>query len=324
MKFIDMLRKLGIFRSGAVSGTYKSAADRPIELQMEGVYDAKKDLIGVGDNPKPQSTQARKAPRKSLAIVIVSVSAAALMLLLSLTSTVGWLIALVWIGWVVIVWLHWRGKVTWILRWWLIFWIVVVVSFVTILVTQTDTESNGATGTQNTQNTQNTSNSSDSNNVSTSSSGKEIHDCAFTAQSGPVVPSGYSAKVFSSTYKDVAVGEARPETSTSVYYLKDFDVAANKMPKDTVYFYVTGANGQAIPGVRSVIEVCNQKTNKSTDIAKLSDIVMTPTSSNTHGVESYLSAVSVPDGPGAYRVDGLISVNDGQWQLVARKVIEFK
>lgn len=48
-KFLDILRKLGIFRSGAVSGTYTNAVNRPSELQMEGVYDAKKDLVNKND-----------------------------------------------------------------------------------------------------------------------------------------------------------------------------------------------------------------------------------------------------------------------------------
>lgn len=50
MGFMDTLRKMGIFRSGAVSGTYKNAKERPTELQMEGVFDAKKDLINKSDN----------------------------------------------------------------------------------------------------------------------------------------------------------------------------------------------------------------------------------------------------------------------------------
>ncbi len=45
MGFMDMLRKLGIYRSGAVSGTYTNAAERPTELQMDGVLDADKDLV---------------------------------------------------------------------------------------------------------------------------------------------------------------------------------------------------------------------------------------------------------------------------------------
>lgn len=52
MGFIDSLRKLGIFRSGSVSGTYKNATERPTELQMDGVFDAKKDLINETEEEK--------------------------------------------------------------------------------------------------------------------------------------------------------------------------------------------------------------------------------------------------------------------------------
>ncbi len=44
-KFIDILRKLGILRFGKTAAVYTNAKDRPIEFQMDGVYDSKKDLI---------------------------------------------------------------------------------------------------------------------------------------------------------------------------------------------------------------------------------------------------------------------------------------
>lgn len=55
MSFVDILRKLGIFRSGATAGTYKSGTERPTEIMMDDVYDAKKDLIN-GDE-QPSSTE---------------------------------------------------------------------------------------------------------------------------------------------------------------------------------------------------------------------------------------------------------------------------
>ncbi len=51
MSLLDVLRKLGILRMGAVSGTYHNAKERPIELQMEGVYNAKKDLVNPPADP---------------------------------------------------------------------------------------------------------------------------------------------------------------------------------------------------------------------------------------------------------------------------------
>lgn len=57
MKLIDILRKLGILRFGAEGAVYTNAAERPTSLQMDGVFDSKKDLVaredlGLG---KPQS-----------------------------------------------------------------------------------------------------------------------------------------------------------------------------------------------------------------------------------------------------------------------------
>lgn len=48
MKILDILRKLGIYRSGSFSGTY-TAKDRPVEMLMDDVYDAKKDLTTKED-----------------------------------------------------------------------------------------------------------------------------------------------------------------------------------------------------------------------------------------------------------------------------------
>lgn len=52
MCFKNAFRKLGIFRSGKKRATYTNARERPIELQEEGVFDAKKDLITKEDFKK--------------------------------------------------------------------------------------------------------------------------------------------------------------------------------------------------------------------------------------------------------------------------------
>ena len=49
MKIVDVLRKLGIWRYGAKTGTYTSMKDRPAEFYMEGVFNAEKDLINQED-----------------------------------------------------------------------------------------------------------------------------------------------------------------------------------------------------------------------------------------------------------------------------------
>ena len=54
MKFMSLLRKLGIYRSGSVKSTYKNGKDRPIELQEDGVFNSKKDLI------KPKKNKGKK------------------------------------------------------------------------------------------------------------------------------------------------------------------------------------------------------------------------------------------------------------------------
>lgn len=57
MKLLDILRKLGILRFGAEGVVYTNAAERPTSLQMDGVFDSKKDLVTREDlgRGKPQS-----------------------------------------------------------------------------------------------------------------------------------------------------------------------------------------------------------------------------------------------------------------------------
>ncbi len=52
MKLLDLLRKLGILRFGAETGTYTNAADRAASLQMDGVFDSRKDLVTREDAPR--------------------------------------------------------------------------------------------------------------------------------------------------------------------------------------------------------------------------------------------------------------------------------
>jgi hypothetical protein len=58
MTLLDILRKLGIVRFGGEAGVYTNAAERPTSLQMDGVFDSRKDLVS-SDDLKPSS------PRRS-------------------------------------------------------------------------------------------------------------------------------------------------------------------------------------------------------------------------------------------------------------------
>ncbi len=49
---LKWLRKLGIYRSGSTSAVYRNAVERPTEFMMEGVFDAKKDLVTKADFQK--------------------------------------------------------------------------------------------------------------------------------------------------------------------------------------------------------------------------------------------------------------------------------
>ena len=55
MKFIDLLRRLGILRFGAEGGVYRNATERPASFQMDDVFDSNKDVIDLDRRDKQGS-----------------------------------------------------------------------------------------------------------------------------------------------------------------------------------------------------------------------------------------------------------------------------
>ena len=110
-KFIDLLRKLGIFRSGSVSGTYTNAINRPTEFQMEGVYDAKKDLVNKDDIVKAKAVIAKSSKGGLMAKLLLLVA-----IIFGLFFTLGifsggftvWAIVLIAL-WLFVIWKFWRA-----------------------------------------------------------------------------------------------------------------------------------------------------------------------------------------------------------------------
>ncbi len=72
MKLLDWLRRLGIFRFGAEASVYHNARERPASLQMEGVFDSKKDVIDLEERkagqPTPSKTSGNDDARGSVEI----------------------------------------------------------------------------------------------------------------------------------------------------------------------------------------------------------------------------------------------------------------
>ena len=63
MKLIDWLRRLGILRFGAEGGVYRNAKDRPMSLQMDGVFNSKKDVIDLNRKVEPDTPPAADKPK---------------------------------------------------------------------------------------------------------------------------------------------------------------------------------------------------------------------------------------------------------------------
>lgn len=59
---LKWLRKLGVYRSGATAAVYYNVIERPIELQVDGVFDASKDLVTKQDFQKSPPLFPQKKP----------------------------------------------------------------------------------------------------------------------------------------------------------------------------------------------------------------------------------------------------------------------
>lgn len=70
MKLLDWLRRLGIFRFGAEAAVYRNAKERPMSLQMDSVFDSKKDVIDL-DEIKA-SPSASKKPLATELVMLAS------------------------------------------------------------------------------------------------------------------------------------------------------------------------------------------------------------------------------------------------------------
>jgi hypothetical protein len=64
VKLIDWLRRLGILRFGAEAGVYRNAKDRPASLQMDGVFNSKKDVFDLNKKAEAKESSAADSPKR--------------------------------------------------------------------------------------------------------------------------------------------------------------------------------------------------------------------------------------------------------------------
>jgi hypothetical protein len=313
MKLHEALKKTGVLKAGTTKAVYKNAAERPTEFQD--------DTVLAHTTAAPASDRTNQKFNKNLIYGSIFYATVIFLLLLSIEVEV-W-VHLLWVGWLVFIYLVSVRKIT--LSMTVVWWLMIFHMFLSFIVI-------GSLDTSNTTTPSTATNISESNRAPTTAeqqpattspqSGKEVYACLYDENSSIVVPSGYVARVYSSPYIDNTYGEPRQITPTSEFFLTDF--TAEKELKETVYFDVYGSNNQFIPGVKIFIEVCNRKTNKATAVSELTGAYSSPTTDNTRGTELHMTFIDVPDDPGEYRVDGIMTLNDGEWMLVGRKNIQFK
>lgn len=62
MKLLDWLHRLGIFRFGAEASVYHNARERPASLQMDDVFNSKKDAFDL-DERRTRELESKKSRR---------------------------------------------------------------------------------------------------------------------------------------------------------------------------------------------------------------------------------------------------------------------
>ncbi len=134
MSLKDKLKKANIIRVGAVSSTYKNAKDRPMSLQ-DDMFIGKDNPI---ENDLPKTDKTPKKPSKNLLIVCAVLTF--IFIYLALTTTIAWLLILIWIAVLLYFWLLYTGKVVFVLNISITMLLVIVsfLSFFLILLTQSD------------------------------------------------------------------------------------------------------------------------------------------------------------------------------------------
>ena len=90
MKFLDVLRKLGILRYGTKAATYTGMQDRPAEFFMEGVFNAEKDLINQADVNNAMAAVKSLEGRKIMFWAVLPLGAFALLMFVAASGLTVW------------------------------------------------------------------------------------------------------------------------------------------------------------------------------------------------------------------------------------------
>jgi hypothetical protein len=104
MKFLDVLRKLGIWRYGTKAATYTSMRDKPAELFMDGVFNADKDLVNRQDLKNAAAAVKSLEGRKIMFWAVLPLGAFALLMFVAGSGLTVWfcVAALLWVGFVAV------------------------------------------------------------------------------------------------------------------------------------------------------------------------------------------------------------------------------
>ncbi len=104
MKFLDVLRKLGILRYGTKAATYTSMRDKPAELFMDDVFNAEKDLVNKEDVKKAAAAVKSLEGRKIMLWAVLPLCVFALLMFVAGSGLTVWFCidALLWVGFIAV------------------------------------------------------------------------------------------------------------------------------------------------------------------------------------------------------------------------------
>jgi hypothetical protein len=104
MKFLDVLRKLGVLRYGTKAATYTGMQDRPAEFFMEDVFNAEKDLVNQEDVKKAAAALKSLEGRKVMFWAVLPLGAFALLVFVAGSGLTAWFCAdvLLWGGFIAV------------------------------------------------------------------------------------------------------------------------------------------------------------------------------------------------------------------------------
>lgn len=143
-----------------------------------------------------------------------------------------------------------------------------------------------------------------------SGSASSLVSCTSKASDQPQSISGYTSSMYSQTMS----GNSIVDNGIRTFSLAEL---RGKSVGSDIYYRLAKEPQGPMVGIKGLIEVCDNATNKSLSSGTTKDSTTTPGGENTWGMIYYMHGGNYPHGTGDYRIDAYANVS-GSWVLVNR------